>query len=99
MEEFAREKGLEDAVPLLKKGALVAQDPAKFEEIKGEHELSEDEINAIRDEKLHKWRAPKLLYLTIATCSIGAAVQGWDQVCESTAPYRRCEYRLAIMLT
>lgn len=28
---------------------------------------------------LYRWRVPKLLYLTIITCSIGAAVQGWDQ--------------------
>ena len=31
------------------------------------------------DEVEHKWRVPRLLYLTIITCSIGAAVQGWDQ--------------------
>jgi len=28
---------------------------------------------------LYKWRVPTALYLTIITCSIGAAVQGWDQ--------------------
>lgn len=28
---------------------------------------------------LHKWRIPWTLFLTVVTCSIGAAVQGWDQ--------------------
>lgn len=34
---------------------------------------------ALKDEVLYKWRVPRILYLTIITCSIGAAVQGWDQ--------------------
>jgi hypothetical protein len=33
----------------------------------------------LRKEILHKWRLPWKLYLTIITCSVGAAVQGWDQ--------------------
>lgn len=45
-------------------------------------------MDVIRDEKLHKWRAPRILYLTIVTCSIGAAVQGWDQV-SSRCPQSR----------
>jgi len=28
---------------------------------------------------LHKWRQPIALYITIVICSVGAAVQGWDQ--------------------
>lgn len=28
---------------------------------------------------LHKWRQPISLYITIVICSVGAAVQGWDQ--------------------
>lgn len=28
---------------------------------------------------LHKWRQPVALYFTVILCSIGAAVQGWDQ--------------------
>jgi MFS family permease len=37
------------------------------------------EIESLRDEVLHKWRQPIALYITIVTCSVGAAVQGWDQ--------------------
>ncbi|TAQ86918.1 hypothetical protein B7494_g4748 [Chlorociboria aeruginascens] len=34
---------------------------------------------AIRNEVLYKWRQPRQLYYTIILCSVGAAVQGWDQ--------------------
>ncbi|KAF2006144.1 hypothetical protein P154DRAFT_603506 [Amniculicola lignicola CBS 123094] len=76
VEEFAHDKDLDDLIPILKKGALVAQDPSKFEEVES---LDEDELVALRNEKLHKWKHPFALYFTIITCSIGAAVQGWDQ--------------------
>ncbi|KAI8285330.1 hypothetical protein K4K60_001345 [Colletotrichum sp. SAR11_57] len=79
VEHFARDKGLDEYLPMLKKGALVAQDPTGYEEIDGTEALEADEIQVLRDEVLHKWRIPKILYLTIITCSIGAAVQGWDQ--------------------
>ncbi|KAJ2904338.1 hexose transporter [Zalerion maritima] len=79
VEIFAQEKGLEEHVGDLKKGALVAKDPNGYEDIKGEHKLDEAEIEVLRNEVLHKWRIPKRLILTILTCSIGAAVQGWDQ--------------------
>ena len=67
---------MQDMLPLLKKGALVAQDPPAFEQIA---ELDEVERDALRNEVLHKWRQPTALYFTVILCSIGAAVQGWDQ--------------------
>ncbi|KAL1853479.1 hypothetical protein Plec18170_005476 [Paecilomyces lecythidis] len=76
VDEFANEYQLDHIRPLLKKGALVARDPAAFESVE---DLTETESAAIRDEVLHKWRQPKALYFTIILCSIGAAVQGWDQ--------------------
>ncbi|KAK7923206.1 hypothetical protein PG985_007277 [Apiospora marii] len=80
VDAFAEEKGLTEHVALLRKGALVAQDPTSFgENLTGENALDEAEIKALREEVTHKWRLPARLYLTIATCSIGAAVQGWDQ--------------------
>ncbi|KAH8167379.1 hypothetical protein CIB48_g876 [Xylaria polymorpha] len=79
VDEFARENGLNDYVPILRKGALVAQDPTCFEDIQGAEALDEAEIYALKREITHKWSVPRTLYLTIATCSIGAAVQGWDQ--------------------
>ena len=66
-------------LPLLRKGALVTRDPSNYEDISGDEALDDAEIEALRDEVLHKWRQPKALYYTIIICSIGAAVQGWDQ--------------------
>jgi hypothetical protein len=71
------EKGLgSDVLPLLKKGALVAQNPAQFEDIA---ELSEDEKESLRREITHRWSHPWPLYYTIILNSIAAAIQGWDQ--------------------
>ncbi|KAI5865276.1 hypothetical protein GGS23DRAFT_419594 [Durotheca rogersii] len=79
VETFAQEKNLTEHLPLLRRGALVAQNPHDFEDQDGEDALDEAEKVALRNEIQHKWRMPPRLFLTIATCSIGAAVQGWDQ--------------------
>lgn len=73
---FAQEKGLLDHLELLKRGALLAQRPAEYQQIQ---ELSTEEKDAVGHEYAHKWSHPFLLYMTIFTCSIGAATQGWDQ--------------------
>ena len=73
---FADEHQLQEIKPLLLKGALVAQDPANFESVNG---LLDDEREALANEVTHKWRQPKALYVTVILCSVGAAVQGWDQ--------------------
>jgi len=70
--EFARENDLEDILPLLQKGALVAADPENFENVK---QLDADEKGWLRYEAAHRWSHPIALYLTIITCSMGAAVQ------------------------
>jgi hypothetical protein len=72
VEIFAREKNLEEYVDILKKGARVAQNPHNFE---GVESLEPAELEALRQERDHKWKHPIVLYLTIVTCSIGAAVQ------------------------
>lgn len=76
VEAFASAKGLNDKLDLLRKGALIAQNPANYENL---DILEEDEKDALRFEVDHKWRHPLQLYITIIICSIGAAVQGWDQ--------------------
>ncbi|KAF2143731.1 uncharacterized protein K452DRAFT_296717 [Aplosporella prunicola CBS 121167] len=76
VDDFAREHNMADATDLLRKGALVAQDPTAFEKIKG---LTPDEAEALRMEVTHKWHQPRALYFTVILCSVGAAVQGWDQ--------------------
>jgi len=47
VEEFAIEKGMEDIMSLLKKGALVAQNPSNFETIP---ELDEADQEVLRRE-------------------------------------------------
>ena len=80
VEAFAEEKGLQDHIRVLRKGALVAQNPETYgEDITGPDALDDAETTALRNEVEHKWRMPWRLLLTIITCSIGAAVQGWDQ--------------------
>ena len=79
VEAFHRKKALPDEIlPLLRKGALVAQSPAEFETVE---ELSDDERQALREEVTHRWKHPWALYYTIVMNSIAAAIQGWDQVC------------------
>lgn len=76
VDSFVQEHQLEDIKPLLVKGALVAANPGEFESVEG---LDSAEIVALRREVTHKWSHPRALYFTIILCSIGAAVQGWDQ--------------------
>jgi len=42
-------------------------------------ELDDDDKAVLRLEVTKKWSHPWKLYITVAVCSIGAAVQGWDQ--------------------
>ena len=76
VDAFAKDNGFQEISPLLVKGALIAKDPPAFASVP---DLTEEEKLAVSNEVLHKWRQPKLLYFTIILCSIGAAVQGWDQ--------------------
>lgn len=76
VEGFVRDKSLEDISDDLRRGAILAQNPAEFETL---DVLTEEERDAVRYEITHKWRQPKALYFTIILCSIGACVQGWDQ--------------------
>ena len=59
VEAFAADKGLMDALPELKKGALIAQDPTAFESLE---ELTEEEKEVLRREVTHRWSHPKTLY-------------------------------------
>ncbi|ORX97175.1 MFS transporter [Clohesyomyces aquaticus] len=76
VDAFAKENSLEDIIPLLQKGALVAQSPLGIDEIE---ELDEADRLAIREEKTNRWKQTRTLYVTIILNSIAAAIQGWDQ--------------------
>lgn len=59
VEAFAQEKNLQHALDDLKRGALVAQDPKRFESLS---ELSDHEKDLLRREKTHKWKQPFMMY-------------------------------------
>lgn len=75
VERFAVEHQLEDILPLLQKGALVAQNPHEIEQLS---ELDNADRQVLREEITHKWKQPHALYFTIILNSIASAVQGWD---------------------
>lgn len=79
VEQFATDNNLMDILPLLKKGALLAQNPRDLDKIDG---LEDSERADILMEVTHRWRHPKTLYFTIILNSIAAAIQGWDQTGE-----------------
>jgi hypothetical protein len=79
---FAVKHDLEDILPMLQKGALVAQDPENYEDLA---DLNDEEKAVLKDEIDHKWSHPRALYLTVILCSIGAATQGWDQTGSNAA--------------
>jgi hypothetical protein len=59
VQEFCREKGLEDKVAVFQKGALLAQRPDEFENIP---ELDEEDLGWLRKAEGNKWYHPKKLY-------------------------------------
>lgn len=73
---FADEFKLQDIIPLLEKGALVAQNPASIGSLE---ELDDADRSHLSRETTHRWHHPKTLYFTIFMNSIAAAIQGWDQ--------------------
>lgn len=52
VEQFAREKGMDEQLPVLRKAALLAQSPKDFENIA---ELDEDDREIIRREVTRMW--------------------------------------------
>ncbi|EJT96801.1 hypothetical protein DACRYDRAFT_119866 [Dacryopinax primogenitus] len=74
--QFCVEHNMEDKTSVVVKGALLAQNPGEFDKLT---ELDEEDKLVIHRERTHKWHQPRALYFTIILCSIGAAVQGWDQ--------------------
>lgn len=73
---FATANGLGDRLDIMRKGALIAQDPGGFEFIQ---ELDSTEREALRVESTNRWSHTRTLYLTVILNSIAAAIQGWDQ--------------------
>ncbi|KAK9350588.1 putative facilitated glucose transporter [Lipomyces doorenjongii] len=73
---FAEMHGLPQHAGVFGRAALVARDPARFEMVS---ELDDQEREALRYERDHKWHGPVMLWYSITLCAVGAATQGWDQ--------------------
>ena len=76
VEAFATKYDMHEQLPLLRKGALIAQNPIDFENLA---ELDDADRDIIRTEATHRWKHPWAMYFTIILNSIAAAIQGWDQ--------------------
>ncbi|APA16016.1 hypothetical protein sscle_16g107860 [Sclerotinia sclerotiorum 1980 UF-70] len=76
VEIFANKHGITEILPVLTKGALVAQSPSHADKIV---ELDDEDRRVLSEEVTHRWKHPKQLYMTIILNSIAAAIQGWDQ--------------------
>ncbi|GJE88507.1 hypothetical protein PsYK624_045900 [Phanerochaete sordida] len=72
-ERFAREHGLEAYVEVLKRVALVAQNPDALDRVPG---LTDEEKAALRLEVEKPWSQPFMLYYLVVMCSLAACVQG-----------------------
>jgi hypothetical protein len=83
VDAYATEYGLEDILPLLQKGALVAQSPSEIDDIA---QLDADDRRILYEENTRRWKHPFALYYTIILNSISAAIQGWDQTGQNTYP-------------
>ena len=70
-EKFAADNNLNDVLPLLKKGALAAQNPAAIPTM---DDFTDAEKEIFREEIVHKWRQPKILYFTIMLNSIAGTL-------------------------
>lgn len=85
IEEFMAKTGIETLyLDLIKKGAFLAQDPRAFDRRRDDLnlylELDETEILRLEDPKIgNKWNQKWTLYALVGCCSLGAAVQGWDE--------------------
>lgn len=82
VEAFAHQHGLEDILPLLRKGALAAQRPTETDYIT---ELTDADRLVICEEITRRWKHPWALYYTIILNSIAGAIQGWDQTGASSS--------------
>ena len=65
--------GDESDIRAFRLGAVLAQDPYKYDECRG---LDEEEVQILRKEFTSKWHQPRLMYVVIVLCSTCAAVQG-----------------------
>lgn len=68
---------------LIRKGAFLAQDKEAFDHPRTDGlQLNQEERSALEREDPktgNKWDQPWIMYALVGCCSLGAAVQGWDE--------------------
>ncbi|KAG8686806.1 hypothetical protein FRC11_008342 [Ceratobasidium sp. 423] len=74
--EFAHSHGLSEYADVIRKGALVAQDPLGFDSLS---QLTLEEKAELQREQTHRWDQPITLYYLVVLSSMAAAVQGMDE--------------------
>ncbi|ORY28300.1 hexose transport-related protein [Naematelia encephala] len=74
-DRFCSQYGFDDKRDLFRRAALLAQNPAEFESLT---DLTEEDKYWVRREFTHKWSQTSALYYLVIVCSIGSAIQGWD---------------------
>ncbi|KAI4093159.1 MAG: hypothetical protein L6R37_007426 [Teloschistes peruensis] len=76
----------------IRKGAFLAQDSEAFADIRDDGlQLRQEERAALTLEdpkKGNKWNQPWILYALVGCCSLGAAVQGWDETAVNSGTTR-----------
>lgn len=74
----------------IRKGAFLAQDSEAFKDLREDGlQLKQEERAALllEDPRTgNKWNQPWILYALVGCCSLGAAVQGWDEVRSFAVP-------------
>lgn len=63
--QFADQYDMQYALDDLQKGALIAQKRSGFEKM---DRLTDEDKTRIREEKLHRWRQPRMMYYMTSTC-------------------------------
>ncbi|KAJ9136826.1 hypothetical protein NKR23_g9509 [Pleurostoma richardsiae] len=72
---FCQQYGFTEKEDVFFRGALAAQNPDNYQ---GLPELTDEDKYWLEREVSHKWHLPRPLYYSIALCSLGSAIQGWD---------------------
>jgi hypothetical protein len=81
VDSFLETSGLQFLAPYLRRGAFLAQNPDYFGQ--DSTEISKEErhyLNLERQkDRWNQFKQPWQVYALIFCCSLGAAVQGWDE--------------------
>ncbi|RSH93856.1 hypothetical protein EHS25_006505 [Saitozyma podzolica] len=72
---FCTQHDFDDKRDLFRRAAVIAQNPDDYKTLP---ELTDDDRYWMEREHTHKWDQTSQLYYLVIVCSIGSAIQGWD---------------------